>query len=206
MVQINFNWWGYTFQEGINVLRQSFISARDALNRDVELAREEAIGYQESVDQGLIEPDIEYEDGIAILDHADVLQMHVETAEDGAMALRKAFVIAAYHLWERSARGWTKSEHGKHPKLIALTLAQGYPISQKLDAVRDLVNLLKHAREKWGIDLMASWPQVFAPSFQGSPKTDWYEAVSLTDEHVFEVFETLADSGPTTSNTGQTTP
>ncbi|MBX3452877.1 MAG: hypothetical protein KF777_25290, partial [Planctomycetaceae bacterium] len=201
MVALNFNWWGYTFQDGLNVLSQSFTSARDALRRDIELAQEEAMGYQDSVAQGLVEPDIERdEDGYVILDHADVLQMHVERAEECAMGLRKAIVIAAYHHWERSARGWTQSEHGKHLKLVELSLAQDYPIDAKLGAVRDLVNLLKHASEKWGNDLVASWPEVFPPNFQKSSKTDWYESVWLTDKHVFEVLTILGGSGPKTNN------
>jgi hypothetical protein len=201
MAALNFNWWGFTLQDGLNVLSQCFTSARDALQHDIELAQEEAIGYQDSVAQAVIEPDIERdEDGSVIFDHADILQMHVERAEECAMGLRKAIVIAAYHHWERSARGWTQSEHGKHPKLVELTSAQGYPISVKLDAVRDLINLLKHASEKWGTDLVASWPEVFPADFQMSSKTDWYESVRLTDNHVFEVLAILGASGPKSSN------
>lgn len=201
MAAFNINWWGYTFQDGLNVLGQSFTSARDALRRDIELAQEEALGYQDSVAQGLREPDIERdEEGNVIVDHADVLQMHVERAEECAMGLRKAIVIAAYHHWERSARGWTQSENGNHPKLVELSLDQGYPIDAGLEGVRDLVNLLKHASVRWGDALLASWPALFPPNFQKTPNTDWYESVWLTDDHVFEVLSILADSGPTTRN------
>ncbi|WP_295217319.1 hypothetical protein [uncultured Brevundimonas sp.] len=197
MVALHFDWFGYSFQTGLGVLRSSMLAARDALSANVEIAQEEAVGYQERVRAGVEEAQIDYDDaGYVILDHQDILNWNVQVAEDAEMALRKAFVLAVYHHWERSARKWTESAHGKHDALEKLTLTKGYPIDPKLGAVRDLVNLLKHANSVWAKRLMSSWPAVFYPDVQPLPLLDWYEAVNLTDPIVDEIFEIISKSGP----------
>jgi hypothetical protein len=197
LVEYTFNFQGYTFQEGVKVLQRSFESAIEALAGDVERAKEEAVAYQESVDRGGEWVGERDEDGHVIWDQADVLTFDVEAAEDAAMALRKAFVIAAYHHWERSARSWTGSAINQHDGLAALVAAKGLPIHPKLDAVRFMVNTLKHDKEYWAKKLHDVWSDVFSPDLQPHPvKTDWYEAVRLRDKHVLEAFAVVAASGP----------
>lgn len=197
MAKLNINWRGYSYQAGVEVLVQSYLASQQALEDGIERAQEEALGYQQAIDQGIEEPQIEYDDdGTPIVDHADVLAWNVDLAQEASMALRKAFIIAAYHHWERSARGWTSSQHGKHDKLVALSQEKGYPIHPRLAAIRDLVNLLKHDNSAWGDKLLASWPQLLSPAFKAKIVTDWYEAVQLRNEHVTEVLDALAASGP----------
>lgn len=197
MAKLNINWRGYSYQAGLEVLAQSYLASQQALEDGIERAKDEAIGYQQAVEQGIEEPQIEYDDdGTPLVDHADVLAWNVDLAQEASMALRKAFVIAAYHHWERSARGWTGSQHGKHEKLVTLSREKGYPIHPRLEAIQQLVNLLKHDNAAWGEKVLVSWPEVISPSFKAKPATDWYEAVSLRSEQVVEVLDALTASGP----------
>lgn len=71
-------------------------------------------------------------------------------------------------------------------------------MSLGISAIRDLVNTLKHDSKGWGNALMQSWPAVFSPAFQPrTEKTDWYEAVHFTEQHVLETFNIMSASGPT---------
>src|SRR3546814_2456369 len=74
--------------------------------------------------------------------------------------LRKAYAVAIYHHWERSALQWTNRKNEKHDDLARRVLAMGYPIDPHLHVVRDLANLLKHDNDRWGLKLHGSWPDV----------------------------------------------
>ncbi|MGE5565888.1 MAG: hypothetical protein ACM3YN_07025 [Parcubacteria group bacterium] len=196
-MKFTFNWFGYAYQEGLRVILQSYLSASEAVTLDVERAKDEAFAYQEGVAQGgewIGERDGE---GVVIWDHQDILDMRVQSAEAAAMALRKAFALAFYHHWERSARGWTGSMHAKHEKLIAETQAKGYPVHNRLAAIRALANTLKHDNAVWGQRLTVLWPEVLTAAPISTGKTDWYELVHLTNAHLLEIQAALEASGPT---------
>ncbi|AEH86626.1 hypothetical protein Mesop_2148 [Mesorhizobium opportunistum WSM2075] len=196
MVQLNFNFHGYRFQESTKILYASFRLAVQALRADVERAQNEAVAYQKYLDAGG-EWIGEREDGHVIWDQEQVLDMQIEASDEALMALRKAFVIALYHYWERAIRVSTGDDKAKHDVLVALASAKGITIKPGLSPVRDLVNLLKHDNARWGIALRQSWSNLFHPGFQpGAARVDWYNAVTLTDDDVALVFETVAGSGP----------
>jgi hypothetical protein len=198
MVKLTFNVHGYEFQARLHVLRSGFQSAVRAISADVDRARKDALKYQESVAQGgdwIGERD---EDGYTIWDHADVLTIQIEAAHEAEMALRKAFIIALYHHWERWASIWTEKPDQGHKELVSRSKAIGYPIDPKLEDVRDLVNSLKHNSNRGGNRLRTSWPVLFKRSFEpDSNRTNWYEAVHLTNRNVEEAFSIVAASGPT---------
>jgi len=198
MAALNFNMQGYVYQEGVRVLMSAYAAAADALHEEWMRAQEEAQAYLEDVASGerewIGERD---EDGYVIWDQEQVHEMEIESKREAQSALRKAFILSLYHHWERSARTWTGDDRRDHNKLASSVEALGYPISPRLGAVRDLANLLKHDNDKRGAEVMVTWPAVLAT---GVPKlgrrTDWYEAVRLTDDHVAEAFNIVAASGP----------
>ncbi|MDP9559946.1 UNVERIFIED_ORG: hypothetical protein J2740_001116 [Rhizobium nepotum] len=199
MVKLNFDARGYWFQEGLKVLRSSFNSAVEALELDVEGAKSQAAQYSASVDAGgewIGERD---EDGHVLWDQESVLRMRLETCEEALMALRKAFVISAYHHWERWIRAWTGSGHSAdHDKLVRRAIERGLSMHEKLDAVRSLTNVLKHNKSTSGENLWATWSDLFPPDFRPTQRaTDWYNAVHLRNCHVLEILEVAARSGPT---------
>lgn len=198
VVAFTWNIEGYTFQQGVTVLKDAYQAAADALQEEWQRAKDEAVTYQDAVDSGqtlwIGERD---EDGYVIWDQEMVHQMDIEAKIEGQNGLRKAFVLAAYHHWERGARTWTSDDVRDHKRLILAVKAKGIGISERLDAVRDLANVLKHDNDARGAELIASWPAVFPKSFQQSnTRTDWYDAVRLTDAHLCEVFDAIAASGP----------
>ncbi len=198
MVGFNFNMQGYVFQEGVTVLIAAYQSAADALHEGLQRAREEALAYQEGVDSGEVEWIGERDDeGHVLWDQEQVHEMDVDTKLEGQSALRKAFALAAYHHWERGARNWTGDDVRDHSRLVRAVGALGITVSPRLDAVRDLANLLKHDNGARGCDLLESWPAVFPAGFAPTgARVDWYGAVRLTDGHLDEVFNAVAASGP----------
>lgn len=198
MVALNFNMQGYAFQEGIRVLIAAQETTAEALHEELQRAKENALAYQEDVERGETEWIGERdEDGHVIWDQELVHDMEIESKVEGQAAVRKAFILALYHHWERSARIWTGSDKRDHDKLVAAVKAQGTPIHPRLDAVRDLANLLKHDNDKWGDAVLLSWPAVFPYGFaKAAGRTNWYDAVRLTDSHLTEAFNTVAKSGP----------
>jgi hypothetical protein len=198
MVKLPINMSGYAFQDGVQTLQASFLSARDALAGEVARAKDEAVAYQQEVDregEWIGECD---EDGRILWDQADVLNMRIDTTNEALIALRKAFAIAVYHHWERSALRWLDKKREDHDKLAIAVQALGYPIHPKLAAVRDLVNTLKHDSGRWGCALIKSWSDLFEQGYL--PRAGWnawYEAVRLSDEHVLEAISVVSASGPT---------
>lgn len=196
MAPMNFNFVGWVFESGLDVLERSFRTAFDALENQIAKARHEEAVYLEHV-QLTGESEIERDDdGIILWDKEDVLGYEIEFAEDAGMALRKAFAIAIYHHWERSIRDWTEATHRSHSDLAERAVEKGATLHEKLGAVRDLVNALKHDSKRLGNKLMKSWPAVFPVRFQPTELTDWYEAIHLTNDQVFEVIEIVRQSGP----------
>lgn len=137
------------------------------------------------------------ENGCVIYDHRDILIYQTTTAEEAKDALNKAIVIAMFHHWERSAREWTGLANGKFTTLWDQVLTHGYPLDPRLDDLQLVVNLLKHANMKHGIELVARRPQWFRRAFAPSnPRIEWYEEVRLGDKDVDELFGIVAASGP----------
>jgi hypothetical protein len=125
MAKFPYNVCGYRFQDGVNTLRLSFQFAINALSADLARAITESSAYEDGIAQGGAEIGEWDDDGNKLSIQTNVLEMQVESVEEAAMALRKAFVIALYHHWERSVRLWTASANGKHDALTSAALAKG---------------------------------------------------------------------------------
>ena len=191
MAELRFNVLGFAYQEGIKRLAEGFISAGAALHDAVAKATAALDAYESDVAAGGQRIG-EWEDGVCLWEQSDLLQMRIEDAQD----VRKAFALAAYHHWERWARRWTRSTHNKHDRLTAQTLQQGYAIDPRINALRDLVNALKHNNPVWGDALTRSWPEVVT-SYRAGVDMDLYEEIELSDVQVTAIFDVIANSGPT---------
>lgn len=197
MANLVWNFQGYIFAEGIAALRAAYNKATQALEEELQSLRAEAYAYQQGLESGEVDWIGEREDGYVLWGQEQVYELEIASKQEGLCALRKAFVLAAYHHWERGARGWTKSQKRDHSGLVKAVQKLGIEIHPHLEAVKDLANLLKHNNDKRGSDLVDSWPQVMPRSFQGGVTgVDWYGAVSLTDAHLGQVFQAITSSGP----------
>lgn len=198
MAKLNWNFVGWIYQDGVTHLRGTFESASEGIKHRAQEAYRAVDEYDVEIAAGAPRQVERTEEGDIISDYRDVLLYHTETAEDAMWALNKAFAIAMYHHWERSARDWTLKEHGGFDKLVPAVEKCGYPISPKLATLNCVVNLLKHANPKDGVALYKERPDLFRRHFDtSSGRFEWYEEVRLTDEHIAEFFDVLAASGPT---------
>ncbi len=199
MAKFDFNLLGYAFQDVLKTMRSSFDLAAGALATEIVRAQAALSAYVAAV---RMDPSAwvgEREEGMILWDQSQVLDMNIANAEEALMHLRKAFVIAAYHHWERSARRWGKAgPKARHSQLSAASLAEGYPVDPRLEAVVSLVNTLKHNSDVKGAALLAAWPEAFPPNFRPrTGRTDWYDAISLSDRQVAEICDAIGASGPT---------
>jgi hypothetical protein len=178
---------GWQFDRAIETLRRGYIEAIAALDRELDKVQTDLLEYEESVRNGA-EPVGEWdEDGFVLWDQARMLQLEVETLDGARMALRKAIVIQLYHLWERSARQFTKGrQDDSHAKLVGRLAAIQCGVHDRLVAVQHLVNTLKHGSGKSGNRLAEAWPEVVRSTVAFD---DWYDRVTLSDGDVEAIAE-----------------
>lgn len=199
MAKLNFNPQGYVFQDGLSRIRQSYESASAAVYADLERAKEEAVAYQQELDEGGEWKGERDDEGYVLWDHSTVLEMNIGNAREALLALETAFLVIAYHHWERSALIWTGLIQETHDKLAAKVIALGYPIDPRLGELRDLANTIKHNNDKWGEKLLAHRPDLLTISSKNPKwKTNWYAKLNLSQKTVDEFFAIVARSGPHT--------
>ena len=188
MVAFNFNVYGHDFERGLMILRDSLTAAMAALDQ-----QRERISAEYDADYDL------------------------ELIEETKNALRKTHAIAIYHHWERVIRSWTGA-HGRetHDELAAKAIEKGQGVADRLKVFSHLNNTLKHNSQRFGPLLLEAWPEVFPKGFadfikgrreeaaqrqanglgNGEFWPDWFDAITLTDAHVDEVFVATRASGP----------
>jgi hypothetical protein len=200
-MKFTFNLHGYMYQQGIKILWAAYSSASSTLYVEWDTAKDDAIAYQKALDAGEVEWEGERdEDGYVIWDKAQIHDMEIDEKGEALSALRKAFILALYHHWERRIRACLSSSKKTHAELVKSAIDIGIPIHPGLNAVRDLANLLKHENGKWGEALRGSWPSLFPNGFQKSKSyTNWYDAVKIDEKVITEAFDIVARSGPIVS-------
>lgn len=190
MAKLGFDMRGYAFKAGLDVLRTGYASASKALTADIERVQAEAAAYEAS-DEFIGEID---DEGNRLWEQDQILSMQQETTEEALQALRKAYVLALYHHWERAVQAYTASgKSADHEKLVKRAPAKGIPLHARLGVVRDLANAMKHNK---GGSLQQCWPDVLAYGARSREPKDWYEAIQLEDAYVAEIFEIIEQSGP----------
>ena len=200
MAKLVWNMLGWSYQAGLAILKTCYETSNDNLEAALERAKEEAIGYEQALQQGA-QPIGEWEDGYALWTQDQILEENVQAAADALWEVRRAFVIALYHHWERGARGWTHAQHAKHPKLIALVEELGVKTTPVLNDLYLLVNTLKHNSATWGQQLLASRPDlVDSIQVSGIATDDWYEAIRIPHAAMLDMFAGASASGATVSS------
>jgi len=188
---------GSRFRDGVDRLDKAFSLALRSLLDEEQNLRSQLEAYQAHVKGGgerigEWDPD----EGYSLWEHDDDLSMEIEDAEESQKDLRKAYMLAIYHHWERAAQRWTGSgPHAKFKTLVLKTQEAGYSIDEGLVGLRDLVNALKHNNATWGNALKQSWPSVIRADIDG-PSVDWYRAIKLTDDDVRTACAVVRRSAP----------
>lgn len=197
MAALEFNWFGYEYQDGIQILRRSFEVGENALRAEVERAYNEIDAYDKKFPDGN-DPSIVYDDnGCTEFDPRDHLIYTSLMLERAQASHRKAFAITLYHHWERGAREWSNKMHGKSSSLIKAVQDIGVAIDPKIVDISVLVNTLKHNASIWGWPLYEMRPDWFSNSFKPDRQhIDWFDSVLLQDAAMDEIFQIVSDSGP----------
>ena len=133
----------------------------------------------------------------------------LSTAEDASNEARKAFAIAAYHLWEHAVRSATEarvdsvriSKNKQGPRgadLECCARKLGWKVSPDISSIRTLVNLLKHdSKGRWE-DLEKQWPALWqsAQNYRITRDLGYANAIRISQEQLLEIFNAVRQSGP----------
>lgn len=200
MVALNFNAHAFAFQSGLDTIEQGYEAAVNGITLEINRKKAAFYDYCRYIENGGAPTEERDDDGVLIWSQDQLLQGTIFVAEEALMSLRKAYAVAIYHHWERSALQWTNRKNEKHDDLARRVLAMGYPIDPHLHVVRDLANLLKHDNDRWGLKLHGSWPDVFPAEFKppldSAWSVDWYGRVSLSVGHIKAIMKAVRASGP----------
>lgn len=197
---LSFNLQGYLHQHGIDRLADGFKLASKGMYDEIENLRKELTAYQDNVAHGGERiGEWDSEDGHTLWEQDQIYEVDIDNAEASLSDLRKAYVLAIYHYWERSTRQRTGSDPNvKHDALVGKVREEGDSIDPRLSGLRDLVNTLKHNNNKWGFALATSWPSVVG-SYSTDRSINWYEVLRLEDADVLTACDIVRGSGPSTS-------
>jgi hypothetical protein len=200
---IPFNIAGYRFERGLQTLRESFEAAMRGVLQARQAIEAELTEYRQSLENGAKWIGERDDDGYRLWDRETLLEMDLEESAEAVDELRKAFVLAAYHFWERTIRSYCETDKNTHDVLVETATQSGIAVRQDLQRVQHLANVLKHNNRRWGERLIESWPEVLPAGLQPTGRIDWYMCVSLTDGHVGDVFEVILNSGPRSKLNGK---
>lgn len=209
MALLNINWHGMDFERGLQILRVSLDAASSALESNRVDTQQRWDDYERAVENGAA-PDIIWEDDVKVWDRSMAFEDELRMIHETGDIMRKAHVIAVYHLWERIVAAWTKAPgRPDHTKLVNHLGRKGVVVHPRMAAIRDLNNALKHNSEKYGLALLKSWPELFTDRFGAtidarlekigadrSSRVDWHEAITITPRRMDEVMEAVRHSGP----------
>lgn len=210
MALLSINWHGIDHERGLAVLRESLDAATGALESNRITIQKEWDKYEDAVANGAA-PDVIWEDDVKVWDQSFAFEDQLHMIDETLDIMRKAHVIAVYHLWERIVRSWTKAPSGaSHNKLVKLVEAKGVKVHPRMSAIRDLNNALKHNSEKYGPAVLDSWPELFSERFRSgigerlervradpdASKVDWHDVITIRPDQMAEILEAMHASGP----------
>ena len=187
-----FNFPGYLFQRGVEVLRTSYTEGNVSLLKKVEALQSELTAYREDT-EFIGERD---EEGHLIWEQDQLLELDIEAAEDAIQEFRKAFVLAIYHHWERSIRRYTGVTTTGHGHVVAGAKAEGLSISSDLRLLQVLSNTLKHDTDQWASELFRLWPEVFGSRYPAYRGNDFYSFIRIGDRDIEFLLDIVSASGP----------
>lgn len=182
----------FLYQSGVDRLEQAFSSSMSQIEAEQEQTYAEYMAYIDSGEDDS-EHDLDGENRYLVKSTESDLERKSSEIGLSAQVVRQAFVIAAYHYWEKFAISWTGKRGG-----IDLRNASPYPYHAKLAALNELSNHLKHRISFERIcKLYTEWPELFSIAPYIIPETGkphWILAVR--NDEVMEAVRIVRDSGP----------
>lgn len=164
LAPFNFNFYGYDYERGITVLSEGLSAATQALEEKRSGAEAAWKTYEDAVMSGEVEEEEERDEetGSLLWSRSLAFEYDIKLIDEGIAALRKAFVMALYHHWERIVCQWTDAPIGSnHKKLVARIKAKGVDLPAQFEHIYLLNNVLKHNSASAGPSLLEVWPDLF---------------------------------------------
>ena len=203
---IKFNFEGFEYQAGLDSIERAAEAGLGVLQDDL---LKSAKCLQQYRSEGIFEGERD-ENGTIIYEVCDDFKFKMVIAVDSQNELRRAFVLAAYHFWERSVVRWryirlTEDERKEDNGIsgfgeLKATAKRGdinYPPHPDLFAVCQIANLLKHESATARKNLEEHYPALWADlqnvvhaSFGRS------EGIKISDPIMRKIFEIIRQSGP----------
>lgn len=206
MAKINFNFWASDYDHRITVMSDTLLAAEEALDAKSQQIADEAAAYEADIAAGSVDDDVVYDDdtGSVIYRRSSAYDYDLDVIDQGLVALRKSFVISLYHLWERTAKGWSgASTANEHSKFLKAVRAKDVNPPERLEHIYFLNNVLKHNSRKHGPKLLTAWPEIFVlPHMlqkqldEGKVRIEWSERLAISKGAMAEIFAVIRASGP----------
>ncbi|AAW62098.1 Hypothetical protein GOX2366 [Gluconobacter oxydans 621H] len=129
-------------------------------------------------------------------------------AYEAIATVRKAFIIQAYHNWEKFVcKCFSQTfPSEKVPRgfddLSKAAERMGFILHPELNLVSDLSNVLKHDSKKSCERLLSEWPKLFSPDPEILSKElddediNWTSNIKIDDKWIDKIFSILEKSGP----------
>ncbi len=199
MAKLNFNPYAYDLNRAVHIITRGLAAAEEALTADEQRVVGEIDALKEQIDNG-DHPGYQVDGEWNVID--DPFEFHnydLETIDETRGEMRKAMLIALYHAWERVARDMTGLRgNDNHAAIKEAMAAEGITLTDGLDHLRKLVNLVKHNSEQKMAALWDVRKDLFIDGFdpQRHFPHDWNNALRVTMHQVNEFIEAVVASGP----------
>lgn len=144
MAKLPFSFTVFHYQSGVDRLERAFTSAIAQMEHEQNQACTDYITY---INSGKDDSEYKYDGDNRFLIKSTAFELHNESFEIGlsAQVIREAFIIAAYHYWEKFAIYRTGER-----SFEKLKISFPYSVHAKLSALNKLNNHFKHS-SKLGI-------------------------------------------------------
>ena len=184
------------FDRGLREIERAYTAARQEFESDQKYAGEKWDEFEASGKDSIIKDPVSGQEFDYEMHLIDINEM----AEDGLRMIREAFVLVAYHYWEKQVIGWSKISRYEYKKAYAWLERNNFPVQKDtLEVMRETANCIKHDAGR----LHDIEPNMFdageVSRFGSTPS--WHDALRVEDQHMTEFFDALRKSGPTTTST-----
>jgi len=194
MAKIPLSYKVWQYQWGIDRLEQAFTSSI----AQIEVEQDQAsANYTAYIKSGEDDSEYEYdgEDRFLIKSTEFELQHDLFEIGQSTKVIREAFIVAAYHYWEKFARNFT--EEWTFPKLKK---SYPYQTHEKLATLNKLSNNFKHIiNYKRMKEVHRNWREIFSVApheIEVNGRIRYHWMLDVRNDHVLEVFQIVRASGP----------
>ena len=167
----------YAFELGLDQIRTAYRAAMEGCEVQISKARREAEIFREANSPFSSE---DSEEWLQLVDLGCVKGL----AEAGKSEIREAFVLSAFHHWER----WMRRRTGEQGSFTTLSKAAqdiGYT-HPRPGILNSLCNLLKHDNVDHAEALASQWSELFGELPHGVPgQREW--KLAIQDHHIEQV-------------------